>query len=97
MPFVKTINPSSGRPKHWCFECRSTVLTHVCNKHGCDPVFRHSNKLRVPNYKNKAKFRRFVEVVQIFFNCVSPDQEHYLKIVGRELKLSGKNVNGRVL
>lgn len=78
-------------------ECRDRCLTSKCTKHGYEPVFHHSHKLRVPDYKNKVRFRQFVEKVNIFFNCVREDQKPMLKIIAKELKLEGKNINGRVL
>ena len=81
--------------KFWCMECRDRCLTHTCNKHGSFPVFPHSAKLRVPDYKNKSRFRKFVRDVRIFFNCVSEEQLPLLNEIARELKIVGENINGR--
>lgn len=51
--------------KFWCMKCRNRCLGWKCNQHGSEPVFHHSHKLRVPDYKNKARFRKFVLDVQI--------------------------------
>lgn len=81
--------------KHWCLKCRKPSLTHHCNIHGSSSVFHHSDKLRVPNFKNKARFRKFVTDVSIFFNCVTEEQKPLLIEVAKDLKLKG-NVNGRI-
>ena len=82
---------------NWCFKCRDICLTHKCNKHGEEPVFHHSHKLRVPKFKNKAKFRKFLFDVKIFFNCVTAEQKPYLDELCKDLKITGKKLNGRTL
>ena len=83
--------------KYWCLECKDRCLTWKCSKHGDFPVIHHSAKLRVPDFSNKVKFRKFVLDVHIFFNCVTPEQEVLMRKITSELKLTGINVNGRIL
>jgi len=82
--------------KFWCLVCKDRCLTWKCTKHGSEPVFHYSYKLRVPDFKNKARFRQFVEKVNIFFNCVTEDQKPLLKIVAKDLRIEGKTINGRI-
>ena len=60
-------------------------------------MFHCSHKLRIPKYKNRVRFRTFVRKVHIFFNMVRDEQKPLLDEVAKELKLTGINVNGRIL